>query len=185
MKLYKNSYLILAIMIPVIMILIICLSNFYYQVEIIPNNNFLYLVSKKSEQYSCAYQVSFELFPNQKKPQFKPTNQIDCSSVDLYIYNFKNNSKKKITMVQAKYMAAAHQLQQDSPEGYHILEFCRYTDAGLGLRGGNHSVCVEKNNQQRKLDIRQSVSPAGGYEKVNFIGWIVGQNQNQKGTTHE
>lgn len=168
----KESFLYIAILIPIVMTIVIGLSVFYHRVELHPQFNFLYAMLKNYDDYACIDRIKHDLFGTEIPKRYQKTTS-HCENMSLFTYDFTTRTSKSITSTDAKKLAKAARLsnRSESPDGFYIREYCQPgSDIGWwwGLNFINN-VCVAKGNYQNRLTISD---PDNTYYFV-FLGWVL------------
>jgi hypothetical protein len=163
----KNSRLYLALLIPLFMILVTTLTLLWYQKDMHPDQDFVYLASPSFQAFYCQAQIRAELIPDQPKPR---AQQANCDEVQLYIYHFKSRTSTPVTAREA----ARLQLSANSKEPYQIEP---YYGSGVDFLWPIMNVayapdfCLVKGQYRKKLNIHPDQSHSL-YYALQFIGWI-------------
>jgi hypothetical protein len=161
----KKASLYLAMLIPLFMIVVTTFGILWYQKDLHPENNFLYLASESYEAFYCQEQIKFELIPGQPKPK---AAQSHCSRVELYIYDAKTKTSTLISQA-----AAAHLKLSSNPistEGYKVEpSYNSDSDFIWPLLTGNTfpDLSLSKGQYRKRLNVRQK-----NYVSLQFIAWI-------------
>lgn len=176
MRMKKNIFLYLALIIPILMIAITSIGVRYYKVELYPKYNFLYALVTNRDEYVCIQHLNHKLFPDQyPKDTITPKQIKSCAKLNLFVYDVKKNTSSKINDNQIQNFILAAHSAPTSPDGFYIQQFCSLSVISGWFEdgGGEEKVCLRKDNYQKRLNISQSFN-ANHYQDVIFIGWILG-----------
>ncbi len=170
----KNSRLYIALLIPLFMILVTTLTLLWYQKNLHPQHDFVYLASPSFQAFYCQEQIRAELIPGQPKPRAHQTN---CDQVQLYVYHFKTSTSTPVTAPEA----ARLKLTVNSKEQYQIEP---YYGSGVDFLWPIMNVAyapdfsLVKGQYRKKLNIHPDQSHSL-YYSLQFIGWIDGLPANR------
>jgi hypothetical protein len=168
----EQKYLFIAILIPIIMILIIAFSLLIPNKKISPANNFLYAIDVGTESYTCLQNMYSKFYPERNSSKFYKIAPDSCKHVQLFIYDFKNESAKSISFADAKKLHLTENLPSGS-QYFYISRSC-YTGPDLGLwsmRSNYNDVCLVKDDYKRVLNL--NLQDPKRYFNFIFIGWIL------------
>ena len=163
----KQSLLYIAVLIPLFMIIVTMLSLLWYQKDLHPNNDFVYLASESYEAFYCLEQIKSEIYPEQPKPK---AHQPNCDRAQLYVYHFNTQSSTPITRAEI----AKLKLNLTSPEHYQIEPYYGSgSDFLWPFINGSYApdFSLVKGQYRKKLSIRTG-SLQRNFYALQFIGWI-------------
>lgn len=168
----KNYYLYIALLIPIILVVVTAAGMLFPQNELLPEENFVYLVAEHYGAFHCGQDLKQKLFAdslNHHVPPLSSDQMNSCASAGLYLYNFKEKSNTKLTLAEAKELLASD--KTESPDGFRLEEYCSsgmYSMWPFEMSSNHHyNVCIQKDTYQKKINI----SPDSKYNSFQFIGW--------------
>jgi hypothetical protein len=166
----RHTYLVIAILIPIIMIIIVAFSMLIPVKKISPNYRFLYALGDNSETFTCLQNMRWKFYPNAKTYDFYKVTPGSCKKVKLFVYDFTNDSAKPISYNDAKKLRLKESLP--SSDYFYISREC-YNGPILGLwsmRSTYNDVCLVKDDYRRLLNVNPI--PSQRFFYFIFIGWI-------------
>lgn len=170
----KHYFLIIAILIPLVMIVTTAISVLFYQVDLYPGQNFIYIAAEHYGSYQCAHDIKAKLFPEHAASQIPHHSSLkvnSCADTNLYIYDFKNKTNTLITLQQAEKLPLSS--NPESSDGFKVEQYCSsslYFMWPFEMAGNYHyDVCVSKGNYMKKISIPLHEKK---YNSFQFIAWI-------------
>jgi hypothetical protein len=166
-----KKYLIIAILIPIIMLIVVALSLLMPAEKIMPPYNLLYAINESNESYTCLQHMAASFFPKKSSgTDFYKIEKSSCQHVQLFVYDFKSDKPKPISLEDAKKL---HLQEYLSNPNFYVSRNC-YIGPDIGvwsLRPTYNDVCLIKDNFSKRL---LNVNPKASRDIFYFIsiGWI-------------
>ena len=164
----RNSYLYLAIAIPIIMVAIVVFNIMFYGAKLTPQYHFIYYDNNKNiNSWTCYEKTKKEIFPDKIKINNNDSTTVDCSNIKLYEYNFSDKKSTEVTLAQVKQMKLSSTQNRVSPDGYSI-GYCNSTGTIDWFPGySSNSICIRKDKNAERVNIPVN--------SAYFIGWKLNQ----------
>jgi len=177
MKIKRENFLYIAIAIPIVMLVIAIINVSFFLATPIPAYNFLYAKIDSSDN-QIVFLKCVELLKNKLQSDTVSTttnladqySKLDCSGVDLYLYDVKNNVSSKMTLEQGQHYQLSKTNQ--APDKFTVQQYCyfrgNYYFPDMNLKN-SYFVCLKKGDYQQKLSIPTDLYASN----FAFLGWIL------------
>jgi hypothetical protein len=170
----KNLPIIVAIALPIVFLAVILLVVFLPTFSIKPTYNFIY----SADGYvSYGYKNKYDIKDGNLVLSPIPLNSYDKvenrkEAPDLFVYDVKNSSSKKISFEEAKKMT--FDAGPSSPDGYNVIyEGGNYGIFELfGSDNSNRGYFISKGKAKKRLEGLTTASNYYYNNDFNLIGWI-------------
>jgi hypothetical protein len=172
----KNTLLATAIVIPVLMMVVTGIGVLMTTRNLTSTQDFLYSVAEINNPYYCVEQIRNAIVPTLPAPRPLPPNvyRAACPPVKLYVYDFKTDKSKEVSLTQAQHFVFGN--PNRSSDGFTIVNYCSDKRMVLGVGDFQEhfrSFCLMKGGYKRSLNPHPNDdSPHVRY--VNFITWLQG-----------
>lgn len=168
----KVIYLYLAFILPILMMITIAFSTFYYRTKNIPlqSNFFIYALIRIDQMPFCKLEVQAMLLPEKYKKPYQEMQKLRQSSLcnsSFYLYNFLQHKSTPIVLTHAKQLVDKNMmtLHAISPDGFKI-NYCS-NPFPFWWVNDNNQICILRHHFSQSLNIKIPVNYS-----FEFLGWI-------------
>jgi hypothetical protein len=166
-----NILLYLAILIPILMIVIVAVLSLYPSNYPHSKYNFLYAQYDDPNLRSCVYAIEKQLI-NKTAAVSTKSNTVDCKKINLYVYDVNADTKKAISMDDAKKLRLSNAYY--SPDGYSINNYCNiapiFSAFGDASDRGALTCMI---NKDRTYSKKLNMDEKNKFYDKEFIAWIL------------
>lgn len=168
----RMIYLYLAISLPLLMMITVAISTFYYRSSNLnlQSNFFIYALIRTDQMPFCLLEAQDTLLPEKYHKSYQDMLKLrqnsQCTST-FYLYSFIQHTSTPIVLTHAKTLVEKNMmsLHPISPDGFRI-DYCS-NPFPFWWTTDNNQICISRHNFSQSLNIKIPVNYS-----FEFLGWI-------------